>query len=83
MGNTDAGVAQFEIGFVPNGWTRGEPLQIANGRFASGPWAALSQAMVCDYDSPLSPDAFYITFHQDDEQKVARWIEWWNSLEAV
>lgn len=81
MSETNAGVAQFEIGFVPNGWTRGEPLHIANGGFASGPWAAVSQVMDYDYDSLIGPEPFYIRFHEDNKQKVAKWIEWWRDGE--
>jgi hypothetical protein len=83
MNNASTSVAQFEIGYVPKGWTRGEPLQMTNGGFASGPWAAVSQAPTYDYDSPISPDAFYITFHQDDKQRVAKWMEWWLNGEEV
>jgi hypothetical protein len=82
MDNANAGVAQFDIGFVPKGWTRGEPLNIANGGFASGQWAAVSQAMALDYDAPIAPDAFYIRFHEDDKRKVAKWIEWWNAAQC-
>jgi hypothetical protein len=69
----------FEIGFVPCGWARGDPLVIRTHPHQKSVW----QDPCVDYGlGPCRLPAGLIacvTFQEHEEEKVKRWLRWWNA----
>jgi hypothetical protein len=70
----------FEIGYVPEGWERGDRLRLVNADFSAGPVAAVSREalMVCDFDADAQCLEFLIKFNYEERNRVSTWIKWWN-----
>jgi hypothetical protein len=75
---------EFDIGFVPHGWTRGEPLRVCPvGRL--GPEGLVERDP--DYLFAQGPSTGpidgrlvgHVRFRAADERRVAAWVQWWNA----
>lgn len=71
----------FDIGFVPEGWERGQELLIRNG----WPVGTISQdpselSFVLGDEKVNERHVGYVTFNRQDAAEVARvnaWLAWW------
>lgn len=74
----------WEIGEIPKGWNRGDPLRWTNIDFKNGNMAALMRAY--DYRFPImweiEDGIAGIQFHRSEMNKVMLWYEWWNGKES-
>lgn len=70
-------VREWDIGFVPKGWTRGDHLRIV-------PAPANGRGMVLRKDLPLGTrilpdDIAFVQFVYTDAPRVDSWLKWWKS----
>lgn len=71
----------FDIGWIPKGWTRGDPLQV--NHYPNGPSfvATISNGAPVDYADmrPISSDhAAFVLVPSDEYQRAKEWLDWWN-----
>jgi hypothetical protein len=72
---------QFDIGWAPEGWVRGNPLGFINGAFEGGPVAALYYKV----QSPFGeiPEIGGIEYTKAQSGKVDAWLDWWYAPSEV
>jgi len=69
----------FEVGFVPNGWQRGQPLRVMRAKGAWPGFVSLDHTRLAP-DYKLSADAVgLITLSLEDSSKIDPWLDWWNA----
>jgi len=66
----------FDIGWVPEGWVRGNPLGIINNGFRGGPQAAFYYKVQSLIDE--IPAIGAVQFHESEFDKARAWFEWWH-----
>lgn len=70
----------FDIGWVPEGWVKGHPLDMQNERFLHGDMAALLY-VVQSLGEGL-PTIGAVQFHVSEHRKVNAWLKWWYGAQA-
>ena len=77
-------IAEFEIGFVPTGWTRGAPLRIIQP-IPNGWGCVRLDFNFVMLGSIATDDVAEVRFFDnvDDCTKVNRWLNWWRSENSM
>ncbi len=72
-------MSAFDIGFVPSGWERGDPLRIRkSSRHARG-YVAQDITVLPVTIGEVPADAVYaVHFNDRDVSRVEAWLKWWN-----
>lgn len=68
----------FDIGWIPSGWTKGEPLRVCN---LAGPdvVALIDQDLKLDYGNPMAINLTIATVPKGHEDRANLWLNWWRS----
>jgi len=69
----------FEVGFVPEGWTRGQPVRVMK---AKAPWpgfVSLDHTKLSLQANIASDAVGLVTFTAEESVNLDSWLEWWNS----
>lgn len=72
---------EWQIGFVPHGWERGDLLQVRKAHPDFRGWVERSPAMLFGRGPlvAIDPrDVHCVAFQYGDGAKVSAWLEWWN-----
>lgn len=66
----------FDIGWIPEGWTKGEPLRVRN---LVGPAvvALIDQDLKFDYGDPTVLNLTIATVPKGQEDRANEWLKWW------
>lgn len=66
----------FDIGWIPQGWTRGEPLKVRN---LAGPdvVAIIDQDRSVTYTTEGMVEAIMVTVAAGQEDYANEWLKWW------
>lgn len=65
---------EFDIGHVPKGWKRGEPLSVRQGAIGG----AVMRQNIRPFNS-RSAHEVTLTFVNTDAERVNAWLKWWSS----
>jgi len=69
----------FEVGFVPQGWTRGQPLRVMRAKPSWPGFVSLDHTKLSLKDS-ISGDAVgVVRFTVEEAANLDAWLEWWST----
>lgn len=66
-------------GYIPSGWTRGDPVQMKR---AGAPFGVVTRADIAgapSMDMVPTGTIFGVRFHVSEEPQVLAWLDWWMS----
>ncbi len=72
-------MAAFDIGYIPEGWKRGDELRLIKppAHLKHGRYALQHFEMGSPDDPP--PEIGALTFLEEDKPRVQAWLEWWQA----
>lgn len=68
----------FDIGWVPEGWTKGDPLYFSKSVPRGGRGFVSRVIVALDAGTIPCDECSYLFFH-DQIPQVDAWFKWWNS----
>lgn len=72
-------MVEWDEGFIPKGWKRGDQLYLINGDFRNGRMACVARYVSLEdsLSAERVDDIFGVQFHYSQKDKVADWLDWW------
>jgi hypothetical protein len=77
----------FDIGFIPEGWKRGDGVRVIDtdngGRVEHSPNLAFTSAEELAHAKDMNEHTESVDFAVEDRFRVVNWLQWWNNGKAA
>ena len=77
----------FDIGWTPQGWTKGSKVDVHwpdNARYGPSARGYVAERIkLSDLGTPMAQDKVFVTFERGDWPKIEAWLRWWWGSEPL